>query len=224
MGCTLYSNGGDGMNLELRRKFMIAVEEAPAPAGRLPAEYQEVEYVTIKNDAEYDYKNKISLKNGDVPISISFDQVDTIEFKGSIPAQRSYSMLFSGWAENGNGISPFIYANLAGIMADSGGDIEFTPTSTATFDGNPFTITLNNLKTTTTYRYITFGAWNDATYSPTMNWYYVKMSKDGVAVVDLVPCYRKSDNAVGFYDLVSDKFIPPHTASDEKAFIPGGKV
>lgn len=224
MGRVVYANGGGVMNLELRRKFMIAVEEAPAPAGRLPAEYQEVEYVTIKNDATHGYKNKISLKNGTVPVSLSFDQVDTIEFKASIPAQRSYSMLFCGWAENGNGVSPFVYVTQHAAVNDSGGDIDFATTGTATFDGNPFVMTLNNVTTSTTYRYITFGAWSDATYSPTMNWYYVKLSKDGVVLVELVPCYRKSDNAVGFYDLVGGKFVPPHAASNASAFVAGGKV
>lgn len=201
---------------------MIAVGEVPT--ARLPAEYQEVEYVTILNDATHGYKNKISLKNDKVPISVLFYYIDEIELKASIPAQRSNTMLFCGYTDSAAGASPFLYVNRAGILNDSGGDMDFTSTTVATFDGNPFVLLIQNIMPTSKSAYITFGAWADSGYSATMNWYYVKMSKDGVAVVDLVPCYRKSDNAVGFYDLVGGKFIPPHPASNQSAFVAGGAV
>lgn len=208
------------MNLELRRRFMSAIEKKTP--SRLPEEYQEVKYITIINDAEYGYRNKISFFHANM--LISFDRVDAIEFKASIPQLRTNTMLFCGYVESGAGSSPFMYAREFGAIYDSGSDISFSQIGTPTFDGNPFVVTLDNIVTSTINRYITFGAWNDSTYSSTMDWYYVKLSKGGVDIADLVPCYRISDNAVGFYDLVSGKFVPPHKASNIEAFVVGDKV
>ena len=36
--------------------------------------------------------------------------------------------------------------------------------------------------------------------------YSCKIYNDGVPVCDLVPCYRKSDNEIGMYDLYSNTF------------------
>jgi len=38
--------------------------------------------------------------------------------------------------------------------------------------------------------------------------YYWKITKNGTLVRDYVPCYRKSDNEIGLYDLVSNSFFP----------------
>lgn len=40
-----------------------------------------------------------------------------------------------------------------------------------------------------------------------MRLYYLKMYSDGVLVRDYIPCYRKSDNVIGLYDLVSQTFF-----------------
>lgn len=38
-------------------------------------------------------------------------------------------------------------------------------------------------------------------------WYYVKLIDNGQLLLDLVPCYRKSDGEIGMYDLVSKAFL-----------------
>jgi len=37
--------------------------------------------------------------------------------------------------------------------------------------------------------------------------YPLKIYKDGELIRDLVPCVRESDNKIGLYDKVSDKFF-----------------
>ena len=37
--------------------------------------------------------------------------------------------------------------------------------------------------------------------------YYCKIEKNGTLVRDFIPCYRKSDNKPGMYDLVTDTFL-----------------
>jgi len=43
--------------------------------------------------------------------------------------------------------------------------------------------------------------------------YYLKMHTDGQSVRDLVPCYRKSDYAIGMYDKIEGVFYPVPDAS-----------
>ena len=89
MGNYIYSNGGGIMNLELRRRFMSYIEkETPS---RLPTEYQEVEYIKIINDEYFGYKNKISLSVSSNNFPLTFNEIDTIEFKCSIPQIRNNS-------------------------------------------------------------------------------------------------------------------------------------
>ena len=220
LDCNIYSNGDAIMDLNLRRRFMTYVEKQSQ--ARLPSEYKEVKYVRIVNNEFVGYKDNISLLEKK---AVAFQDIDKIEFSSSIPNQRSNTMLFCAWTENATGAGPFIYASSAGTLQDSGSDMSFTTNDIATFDGNPFVITLDNLVAASSpTRYITFGAWSDATYSPTMNWYYVKLYKYGECIADLVPCYRKEDVVVGFYDIVRNIFVEPHPKSNPSAFIAGDKV
>lgn len=41
--------------------------------------------------------------------------------------------------------------------------------------------------------------------------FYAQVEEDGVMILDLVPCVRKSDDAIGFYDRVDNVFISPAT-------------
>lgn len=43
--------------------------------------------------------------------------------------------------------------------------------------------------------------------SGTNRFYYFRLYKDGEVAFDGIPCYRKSDNVVGLYDLVSKEFL-----------------
>ena len=51
--------------------------------------------------------------------------------------------------------------------------------------------------------------------------YYLKLWSDDVLIYDFIPCYRKSDNVVGLYDLVSKVF---YTNSGTGEFIKGNEV
>lgn len=51
--------------------------------------------------------------------------------------------------------------------------------------------------------------------------YYAKIWNDNILVRDFIPCYRKSDNAAGLYDLVNGEF---YTNKGTGEFILGGEV
>ena len=211
MGGIIYANGGGSMNLDLRRKFMVAVATESTPTGRLPAEYQEVEYVTIQNDAANGYSNRVS-------IEIDFNEFDLIEFKGSIATQRNYTMLFVNHVSATSQSTPYIYA-LSGGTVTQGGDVIVQTEDKITFDGIPFEVKLYT--SSSTKANVGFGAWSDNSFSPTMNWYYVRFSKNGTVLAELVPCYRKADDVVGFYDIVRKMFFVNASIGE---FLAGGKV
>ena len=50
---------------------------------------------------------------------------------------------------------------------------------------------------------------------------YFKIYEDGILVRDLVPCYRKSDNEIGMYDLVEGEFL---TNCNTGAFTKGADI
>lgn len=49
---------------------------------------------------------------------------------------------------------------------------------------------------------------NTETTMSNNRWYYVKLYDGENLVRDLIPCYRKSDNKTGLYDLVTNTFLP----------------
>lgn len=49
----------------------------------------------------------------------------------------------------------------------------------------------------------------------------IKLKKDGTLIHDYVPCYRKSDDKVGFYDIIAEEF---KTQSGSYAFTKGADI
>ena len=54
--------------------------------------------------------------------------------------------------------------------------------------------------------YYIFNSHGEPTLMSSMQLYELKMWKDDVLVRNFIPCYRKSDNVIGLYDLVNNVF------------------
>ena len=65
---------------------------------------------------------------------------------------------------------------------------------------------------------ILFGSWNDNTWSRTIDWYSFKIWKGDTMIRDFVPCYRKSDNVAGMYDLLNNTFYTNNGTGSFKAY------
>lgn len=52
-----------------------------------------------------------------------------------------------------------------------------------------------------------FDSHSEPTLGASMKLYYLKMYSNGTLVRDYIPCYRKADNVIGLYDLVSKTFF-----------------
>ena len=51
--------------------------------------------------------------------------------------------------------------------------------------------------------------------------YNITLKEDGTKTMELIPCYRKSDNEIGMYDIVNDVF---YTNQGTGTFLKGGDV
>lgn len=85
------------------------------------------------------------------------------------------------------------------------GDMTVTINGTSKWTAGGSTVGTENA-TTICIGNVTNAPGSADTATGTAKWYYVKIRSNGDLVRWYVPCYRKSDNAAGFYDMVNHTF------------------
>lgn len=175
----------------------------PIPTTRLPAEYQEVEWVQIIDGENVG-------NNCSVHTSVKWNEVNKIVAKvQNINSTNANDMFFATWVSATSKVSPFIEtstgtSNYMLNMSSGLTGYSVSPNNIVATDlnANEYTITF----TSTSTGDICFGSWTDATYSHPHKWYYVELYNNDTLVAKFIPCYRKADNVNGFYDLVGGAF------------------
>lgn len=187
------------MNLMARRRALMAASHL-----RLPAEYQEVEWVGVQNHSSsptaYIDVGVYAIPTGAVL------RMETKPFSiiGQYDSPAGY-----------NGSFEIYYTNNGQAMATYGGTTyNFTYTIGSEWDS--FSITSGrpsglNLLTYRADKYAFNGKFKTAQITDSSN----------NVVHDYVPCYRKSDNEIGVYDIVTDTF---HTNSGTGTLVKGNDV
>ena len=197
--------------------------------SRLPKEYQEVKYIestgTQYINTEY-YPNLNTRYELDVQfIDLSYEQMNGIA--GGVALGSSYIRMGIGitigtrryWAvanENIQKTTSDTYRHLCWIDFKNGtyGYDENVYYKSVPSFANPAPIHL-------------FCRFGNNVYSSTIDCYCkeklygCKLYENEVLVRNMVPCYRKSDNVIGMYDLVNNKF---YTNAGTGEFIKGGNV
>ena len=176
------------------------------PGGRLPAEYQEVtyieshgtEYINTGVEANSDIKTEVVLLNPNMNDSVDHTLCGGGDTWGSNYIQiqcRLNSMCSYGdsWAR-----VPFTGGNRITIVQDKNKFYQ-DGTLLSTFNTDTFT---------TSYPIYLFCAAQSGTPAEFSSFKVesFKLYNDDVLVRDLVPCYRRSDDEPGLYDLVNDVF------------------
>ena len=190
-----------------------ANEEAKSYLARLPSAYKEVEYIESNGNQYLDslynpnYNTKIACK-----FAHNEHTIDTPVFGTRGYNSANQYTLWSHPTEYGTstGVSQCLFNSLQQNLVNyaQGTIIEFEYSKTGgkyhntTFTRSPSSGTCN-------YSMIIFGLRtqnniDNRKFSGKM--YYFKIYDNNNLVRDLVPCYRKSDNVVGMYDLVNDVF------------------
>lgn len=199
------------MQLANKTGLSVVAEGEGGSLARLPAGYQEVEYIESTSSGPWidtgitpDTSTVVKTKfrplevTGYVIIGYSAgsDQTDWRLFNFS---SANYYDLPGGGGQEGRRIfGGSLYANTDKeyelgnfYIKDLTTGLNVITGEAASYTGSG-TITLNN--------------YNNATFAR-VRWYYVTIYSGENKVADLVPCYRKSDNAVGMFDLVAESFI-----------------
>lgn len=192
-------------------------------ASILPDEYQEVEYIEstgtqwidtnilINSDTniEYDLSFKIKLQNNRVGIigveDFWYNSLSINAFSnGFVFANSQYPNRMINYKDIALDTVYKVKVNKEEIFVNGNAGISLPDTNT------PF----SNKYVLMPHR-IAGGTRISSQY------YYVKIIIDNVLVRDFIPCYRKSDNVIGMYDLVSNQFFTNQGTGD---FIVGSNV
>lgn len=179
------------MTLMQRRRALMMARES----GRIPSAYQECEYIGY--NGRYAYLT--------TPIKASeMTHVVAEIAKVSLPSSNSGSIFPSGFSSD----SAQADGNYWGTLENASGS-KFTAspshTKTQTFDRTQITSTRGSSSSL----YIGLG-YNSNGFCPGLNYYSLKIYNASTLLFDGVPCYRKSDNIIGMYDMVSNVFCPVH--------------
>lgn len=179
--------------------------------GRLPSEYQEVEWIGSPTANNY--------------IDLNVQQIYTTEFIydgtyksgrcGTINPNRFYFMNNGAW---GCGLGGSFNHNIS--RSDNNRHIFYLGNNMFMVDDNIlYQATMSNTNANI-YLFATCYT-NYANNFGTGECYGCKVKENGTLVRDLIPCYRKADTEIGLYDLVNDTF---YTNAGTGTFTKGADV
>ena len=180
-------------------------------SSRLPSEYQEVEYIYIPDtgyintewvpsektlfNIRFKSKSQYVFGTGKSPrLAISFSPTNNTQVyntNNSVSGIQNFTAL-------GEGI-----IDVETFSTDSGGTYTMVNGDKRIHSGAISTAFDKNLP-------MLLGAWSyDATTirQSSIDLYYSKATVDGIVEYELIPCYRKSDNVIGMYDIVRNMFL-----------------
>lgn len=160
---------------------------------RLPAEYQEVEYIQ---------SSRTQVINTWV---IPTTQTYTAELEVESTQSGAEYWAFGIWGTTG-----FRWWQDSSWHWDTSYWASYEPSSYNLNTKTKITMS-NSWKWTSTDTAIwLFGMWENGDYANNRKWaykiYYCKIFNNWILIRDFIPCYRKSDNVIWMYDLVNDVF------------------
>lgn len=201
--------------------------------ARLPAEYQEVEYIQCSGTQ---YINVgLSAQSNNAIYECEWTE-PTLESGGSLFGSTNKNSSTARWSpvlyHPGAGSVYLATAGSDGLCRTSGLVANTKYTAKITANNGTITFELNSTSVTASYsgtvaNGVNIGIFADITntgvqeicrYTQLNYW---RMTDNGEVVRDLVPCYRKSDNVAGMYDLISGTFF---TNAGTGTFIVGADV
>ena len=211
-------------------KYRIEDAFASAP---LPAEYQKVEWIGVSGTQWIN--TGISPKSENVTYECAWIET-TRESSTNLFGSTSSTSSTNKW-------SGCHYHSAAGTLYSATGSTDgccklsaITSANkinslTTQIVNNSITMTLNGMTATQTYSGSIQNGVNIALFADYKDgvmqrakytrMYYWKMTDNGVLVRHMIPCYRKSDNVIGMYDLVGKTF---YTNAGSGTFTKGSNV
>lgn len=200
--------------ISIRRKLIAKVQSG---GGRLPSAYREVEYIQSSGSQfinisdeyhQYEYSAVVAFMTTRTQYAALCGWFDDYYIGTDI----GYSASMSSHRINGRNTSKSVFVTSANHL---GQKLQFDCFKAYAKITDPVTGTVlaenNNYFELVDSPLWVFHCDSDKSYMITRRvsarLYSFKAFLSGSLAVDLVPCYRKSDNTPGLYDLVSDTFF-----------------
>ena len=192
----------------------------PTTETLIPSEYQQVEYIEGTGTQYIDTNVNVE---EDVGVYMKLNALDLSQDRTFF---GSYDNGYGWWvgAYSGLYFRWFDYLrtyNEPVINTTDVFDIEFNYYNDGLFESKFYNIK-NRIEKRVTYNspIWLFGRYNGTVFNE-IRVYECKITKGQEIVRDFIPCYRKSDNAIGMYDLVENKF---YTNAGTGEFVKGADV
>lgn len=203
----------------------------------IPSEYQQVKYIYYGTGTSYPYitlpfaavSNMKWEFQGGRPSGVA-DSSSTTYFTYIGYYGSSYARTFARFYHNGedstrvqaHSYTRNAYVSTTQLTADTLYDVSvsFGPnrttsgTTSVTFSGTTSTSSASTAGSNYTGSGLLLGRLSTSSTSSSYRGYglygrFTAYNSSNTVLCDLYPCYRKSDNVVGMYDVVSEQFLPP---------------
>lgn len=207
--------------MQLRRNLLMQIPGG----GGLPAEYQQVEYITSTGGSYFDLP-VLRFAANDV-----FRTIAKFQYLGA--ESNNFWLAGDGFSNAGIQYEYGKYGLVWWWGSDTFSGDTITYTETGTGVNSVIELDWEHVYTTASvsdYRFRVFQRAGFAAETTDRRFWMLKVYLNGTLLHDLVPCYRKSDNVVGMYDIVGNVFytnagagsfvvpsknlIPPFTNTD----------
>lgn len=167
-----------------RRRALLGAQKI----SRLPAEYQEVEYLTSEDNKANRYVNT----------QVDVNSVDSVVMLYSKESTRSGIII----ATYSGGLTlPF--GEMANNVGGRGWECSPQIARSTLVDKTALTFA----RTKTGEGTVALMGWSGSNYVPKGKLYSSTFyDSNGAKVGDFIPCYRKADTAIGLYDTVNQRF------------------
>ena len=178
-------------------------------SSRLPEGYQEVEYIELDNDEPH-----LTYIISDIKISNISKVICKYGYTKHYGLGSYHPMILAAYSNNSTS-APWITTD--GVAS---GSVTINPVAKneSVLDPTEFIAEYNS----TSNLFLKIGGWSDISWTAVGQYYYVKIyDKNNELVFDGIPCYQKSDEKVGMYDLVTNKF---YASAGTKEFSKGDDV
>lgn len=200
-----------------RNDFIKRMANAGGATPILPPEYQQVEYLQ-STGTQYINTNVVTANNTKTEVIAEKDTTGYGTLGNGICGVRGeVSGFYSVTLVNGT-----VYFGLnshynTGVTVNTGVAYKYT----TVYNNNLGTLYLNDTNISnhtfsgfTNIRYIYLFALNSSQTNAASNYFKgmvyrctISQNSNGTKIIDLIPCYRKSDNKPGMYDLVTNAFF-----------------
>lgn len=173
----------------------------------LPKEYQEIEYIKFVNGASFSYIDTEYVGNLETEAIVELSATGVSRpFGNNASSSRAISIYLSS-SENafqrfGNKAVKYSYTY--------GTKIKVKTNKTGYYIDDSLIENFNTTNVFTTFGNLYIGVYNTPSNgnNPTII-YSCKIYDNGNLVRNFIPCYRKTDNQVGMYDIVNNLFYEP---------------